>query len=108
MNALDKEQGNPKDYDCFIGEKYNINDGLLCKYYDIEEFQVKTKYMDNNISFLSLNVQSLSNKWLDFKDFIEQLHTEMFEFSVIGIQEIWSLPVFQTNLSGYKPLICHL
>ena len=108
-NIVNSNQGDPENIESLSGEELNINSGLRCKYYEIEEFQSKVENISENFSVLSLNVQSLRGKWSEFKDLTDELNTGSFKFSVIGIQEIWSLPPhFSTNLPGYKPLISNL
>ena len=55
-------------------------------------------------SVFSHNVRSLSNKWDDFKQILNDFSTGNFKFSAICLQEIWSLnPVFKFALEGYSP-----
>ena len=83
--------------------------GHLCKYYEIEDFQNKIKDSNKSFSTLSLNVRSLKGKWAEFNELISELNFDQFKFSVIGIQEVWSLPpAFNTEIKGYKPLIYKL
>ena len=63
----------------------------------------------NNFSVFSHNVRSLSNKWDDFKQILNDFLTGNFKFSAICLQEIWSLnPVFKFALEGYSPLYSKL
>ena len=108
-NVDNSSQGVPDYTESLSGEELNINSGLRCKYYEIEEFQTKVENISENFSVLSLNVQSLRGKWSEFKDLADELNIGPFKFSVIGIQEIWSLPPhFSTDLTGYKPLLSKL
>jgi len=108
-NVDNSSQGVPDYIESLSGEELNINSGLRCKYYEIEEFQTKVENISENFSVLSLNVQSLRGKWSEFKDLTDELNIGPFKFSVIGIQEIWSLPPhFSTDLTGYKPLLSKL
>ena len=89
----------------------NINSQGTCKYYEINEFQEKSKDFSTltNFSTLSLNVRSLKNKWTEFNELLGELNHENFFFSVIGIQEVWDIPsLFNTNIPSYKPFIYKL
>ena len=66
--------------------------GHSCKYYEIEDFQNKIKDSEQCFSTLSLNVCSLKGKWSEFNELISELNFDKFKLSVIGIQEVWSLP----------------
>ena len=47
----------------------------------------------------------MSNNWDDFKQILNDFCLEDFNFSVICLQEIWSLnPAFNFTLEGYSPL----
>lgn len=59
--------------------------------------------ISDNFSVLSLNVQSLKGKWSEFRDFVDELNTGSFKFSVIGIQEIWSLGGIYMVINHYYP-----
>ena len=55
---------------------------------------------------LSLNVRSLTGKFQEFQELIEDLNHEDFKFSIISIQETWNIPVhLNTDIPGYKPLL---
>lgn len=83
--------------------------GHLCKYYEVEEFQVKVKDITNSFSTLSLNVRSLTGKLSEFKELISELNHESFNFSIIAIQEVWNIPDhLNTELPGYKPPVFKL
>lgn len=77
--------------------------GHLCQYYEIDEFQEKVKNITKSFSTLSLNVRSLTGKLSEFKELITNLNHNNFKFTVIGIQEVWHIPEhLNTNLPGYK------
>jgi hypothetical protein len=81
----------------------NINHN--CEYYDLEEFQSKVSNFSKQLSFMSFNIRSLPNKFNEFKDFLDDVNMDKFKFSIIGLQEIWSVPL-NTNFSipGYSKL----
>ena len=109
QNIDNTGQGVPENTESLSGDEFNIDNGLLCKYYEIEQFQTKVESIAENFSILSLNVQSLRGKLSEFSELIDELNIGEFSFSVIGIQEIWTLPPhLSTDLPGYKPLISKL
>lgn len=83
----------------------NIYSGLQhsCAYYETEQFQGKVKDLSNQISIFSMNIRSLPNKIHEFKDYLSELNHGQFKFNVIGLQEVWTVPL-NTNLSlpGYS------
>ena len=87
------------------------NDGLYsntehnCAYYDVEEFH--NEFLQNPCKFssFSLNIRSLPGKWSEFRDYIVDLSSNGFKFSVIALQEVWNVPRgVSYELEGYKPL----
>lgn len=65
-----------------------------------------TKNVGNQFSLYSHNIRSLPNKWSDFSGFIQELNCDNFNFSVIGLQEIWNIPAgVAYTLPGYHNLI---
>ena len=106
MNLNDNSYRGDQQYEYLELDDVNYNQ---CKYFEISEFQNKFKNVYNNFSILSQNVQSLRSKWDEFRDFIYEISNVNFKFSVIGIQEIWSIsPDFSTYLEGYGNLISKL
>jgi hypothetical protein len=85
----------------------NIYSGLQhsCAYYETEQFQDKVKDLSNQISIFSMNIRSLPNKIHEFKDYLSELNHGQFKFNVIGLQEVWTVPL-NTNLSlpGYSKI----
>ncbi len=56
-------------------------------YYDCNDFMQSLAKAQNQFSIFSTNIQSMRAKFDEFKMFIEILKQNMFEFSVICIQE---------------------
>ena len=82
---------------------YN-NIGHTCRYYEEDEFQIKIKNLSQQISTFSQNVRSLPGKWSDFCEQISSLNYEKFKFTVIGVQEVWNVPLgVNFDLPGYRP-----
>ena len=73
-----------------------------CKYYEVEEFA--NSFKDNDkFSTLSLNIRSLTGKWMEFKELISSF-SDSHKFSVIALQEVWNVPKGMSySLPGYKP-----
>ena len=97
-----------KDLKNSLNDLENITnlDGKLCKYFEIEQFQSTFRSNTSNFSMLSLNVRSLTGKFPEFQELIEDLNHEDFKFSIISIQETWNIPVhLNTDIPGYKPLL---
>ena len=84
---------------------YNSNNGHNCEYYEPEQFIQKVQSLDsNNFSSISLNVRSLPGNWIEFRQFISSINNEHYKVSLICLQEIWSVPPFETfDFQGYKP-----
>ena len=73
-----------------------LNHGHACKYFEIDEFKDKVK-------------NSITGKFNEFKNFINELNYNKFKISLICIQETWNIPVhFNTNIPGYNPLVYKL
>ena len=80
------------------------NIGHSCSYFEQSEFQEKVKNISKQISTFSQNIRSLPNKFSELSEQISYLNQNKFKFTVIGLQEIWSVPSgMQFNLNGYKP-----
>ena len=75
-----------------------------CQYY--EEAEVNEKFnclKTEHFSILSLNIQSLPGKWLEFNNFLAATFNT-FKPSVITMQEIWNKPShMEFDLTGYHP-----
>ena len=75
------------------------------------EFKDPTAYCDqfnnfNNLSLLSLNIQSLPSKYNKFFDLIVLLSKFNCSPDIICLQEIWQVPDHLAfSLPGYQPLI---
>lgn len=78
--------------------------GHICKYYSSDEFLDKSCNLPNsNFSIFSLNIRSLPGKWHELQTFLSTSVSKCFKFSVICLQEIWSVPG-SFDLPGYSPL----
>ena len=79
--------------------------GHSCNYFDIEQFCTKVSDTDQQISFFSQNICSLPGKWNSLYDFIQQINSNKFKFSVIALTEIWNVPPdISYSLPGYSTL----
>ena len=60
------------------------------KYYELEEFLTinSTPQFCQNFSLLSFNIRSIHGKYEEFKDFLSDIPNR---FSVIALQEVWSV-----------------
>ena len=78
-----------------------------CKYYDLKGFNELINHRSENFSLLSLNTRSICNKFSDFKDFISDISTNSFSFSVISLQETWlkNYKNFSLEINDYHPII---
>ena len=77
---------------------------LSCNYIDETAF-VKKYNTSNNFSYLSLNIQSLSSKFNDFNEFINNLTHNNCSPNIILLQEIWRInDASHYNLNNYHPL----
>lgn len=90
--------------DCKTKNCYNFfslieNENEECMYTNIdinsnyyEEQEFCSKFSNNkNDSILSLNIQSLSSKFNDFKEFLTSIESSNFNFSIISLQEIYKI-----------------
>ena len=88
-----------KDQDIFNPNQLQI---AVSNYYEMQEFQDvnKNANFSNIMCLVSLNICSLNSKYDKFKDLISEI---AFNFSIIGLQEVWSISR-ELHLPGYKPL----
>ena len=97
------QSNHPFDLD-FSDTPYTQSD-FLTEYIDPTAFCNKMSNL-NNLSILSLNIQSLSSKYTEFFDLIVLLTKHNCSPEIICLQEIWQIPdpsIF--SLPGYQPLI---
>ena len=88
----------PSDPNDQINDLPHDNVEINCSYAEDESFFSNIK-SDENLSFFSLNIQSLPAKFVEFKDL---LATFEHDFDIISLQEIWRIhdeDIF--NLPGY-------
>ena len=81
----------------------DINEKNSCDYQSVDDFQNLIKNSKEVFSSLSLNIRSLKKNFYNFRNFIRDISTDQFQFSVIGLQEIWSKS--NIKLNNYHPLI---
>jgi hypothetical protein len=74
-----------------------------CEYFDVNEFRNKVGFLSNQFSSLSFNIRSLPNKFEAFTHLLTDLNHSSFKFSVLGLQELWSVP-FTMSIPGYSKL----
>ena len=96
-------------YDSLFDEtdtSLNIDILKSCNYISPTDFIVHNK-SNKDFSVFSHNVRSLSNKWDDFLQMVNDFSD--FKFSAMCLQEIWSLnPALNFTLKGYSPLYSKL
>ena len=77
-----------------------------CSYFETEDFIKKIGDRSENFSTLSLNIRSLNNKTEQLQDFLHEISTNNFNFSVCCLQEVWGVLDLQaTNLENFHPMI---
>ena len=105
LDILDLE-----DNDALIESMPN-NFDINCGYKEPHEFSIgMNKTHTSDLSFFHVNCRGLSNNWERFKDLIETMHNEYFEFDVIAVSECYShehdtrlwLPGYQDILSANR------
>ena len=105
LDILDLE-----DNDALIESMPN-NFAINCCYKEPHAFSTgMNKTHTNDLSFFHVNCRGLSNNWERFKDLIETMHNEYFEFDVIAVSECYShehdtrlwLPGYQDILSANR------
>jgi Endonuclease/Exonuclease/phosphatase family len=99
-NILNNENEDNYDYDCSPYDVINLS----CTYIDEYEY-ANVRKVKNEISLLTLNVQSLSAKFPELSAFINHLCSNNCEPDVICLQELWQFPAdVNFSLPGYHPL----
>ena len=81
----------------------DVNQGNSCKYFSVDEFQNSIENSKEIFSCLSLNIRSLKKNCYNLQNFIENISTDQFHFSIIGLQELWGGG--NVSLVGYQPII---
>jgi exonuclease III len=78
---------------------------ITCDYLDEEQFAVK--YSNNeNLTCLSVNIQSLQSKFNEFSEFISQITIKKCKPDIIALQELWTINDADVlSLKGYHQLI---
>lgn len=80
-----------------------LSQNLQCEYYEVDEFQNKIKGKKDIFSLISLNIRSISNKMDQLQDLINEISSETFSFSVLCLQELWSIPnIENVQIDGYN------
>ena len=75
---------------------------ISCEYYDNVQFVSKFQNAQN-ISLLSINIQSITAKFDEFTDFLQSFNN--FKFDVICLQELWKMHNPESfNLNGFHKL----
>ena len=89
-------------------ENHSVEINILknCNYVELNDFLENITNNKYIFSTISQNIRSLSNKWNDFTQLIDDFARKGFSFTTICLQEIWSInPAFDPSLQGYSPLI---
>jgi Reverse transcriptase (RNA-dependent DNA polymerase) len=101
QTILNSDNEDGYDFSCSPYDVTNLN----CSYIDEFEY-AKLCTSKNEISLLSLNIQSLSAKFTEFSALINHLRSNNCEPDVVCIQELWQFPnEVNFSLFGYHPLI---
>ena len=91
--------GNASDFDDSPYHNLNFN----CNYHDEDGAVEKLTKNKGNLLCLSLNIQSLPSKFVEFSDLLNYFSAKGLFFDVIALQELWSLhdpDMFQ--IEGYN------
>ena len=81
-----------------------INDNHAHKYFDHDTFS--SKFSNNSIIFLSLNVCSLMSKHQNLSTAINDMLRKQVKIKVIAVQETWNVPYPElVNINGFKLFI---
>ena len=84
---------NDKTYD--FKSKYDedeevfVDNSHSCEYFEMDEFKNKFTKNINCFSIYSHNIRSINGHWDDFLDILNS--AQPFKYSVIGLQEVWSV-----------------
>ncbi len=96
-----------EDSDFDLNSPYELNN-FDCQYSDLSNY-VKSFANNTNVSIMSLNIQSISAKFSDFKELIVTLSKSNMSPDVICLQELWNFHShLNFSLPGYSKLIFKL
>ena len=80
---------------------------VQCSYFDENQYINNFKNL-KNISILSLNIQSLSSKFAEFQELIQNLQIYKCEPDILCIQETWQIPnLSSVSLDSYNVIECN-
>ena len=81
------------------------NPTISCTYIDEKKF-VSSLSSPNDLTIISVNIQSLSAKFSELSQFINNLNSHNAAPDVICLQELWNFPSDASfKLNGYHPLV---
>jgi len=87
----------------FSDSPYNSKQ-IHCSYINENEISAKSR-ANNNISFCSINIQSLPAKFSELTQFINVLNINDSSPDILCLQELWQFPdTVSFNLPGYHPM----
>ncbi len=102
LNIMHKD-----DDDLFSDSPYDTST-FSTSYVDPLEY-IRSPSINNTISFMSFNIQSISSKLNDFQELITFFDDNNFSPNIICLQELWQFsPHLNTTLGGYHPLLFKL
>jgi hypothetical protein len=100
-------QKDDEDNDFDINSPYTLNN-FDCSYSDLSSFNTMFNNT-NDISILTLNIQSISAKFAEFSEFISTMCKNSTSPDIICLQELWNFPINANfQLPGYGKLIFRL
>lgn len=77
-----------------------------CKYYDTDDFTQFISNIPKSNSFVHLNCRGLASNWDNFNTLLLELHSDIFNFDIIGISELYTIKTPNLyRLNGYHPLV---
>ena len=104
LDSLFNNHNNIEDENIVSDSPYE-NCFINCNYYDEDDFINNFKNSKLS-SILSHNVQGINSKFNNFREFLNNLKSQNFSFSIIGLQEIHSVIDREClNIDGYHDLI---
>ena len=108
LNTISETTNAEEDYKMYdFSDSPYHNCNILCSYMDETKFSNTYKNL-KNFSFMSLNIQSLPSKFIEFNDMISNLNVNKCSPDVIALQENWQIqdpaffPLPNYNLIEFK------
>ena len=106
ISALNSQDPDSNNFE-FSDSPYD-NSSINCTYID-ENKIISSPSSPNDLTIISINIQSITSKFSEFSQLINNLNAHNAAPDVICLQELWNFPPDAAfNLNGYHPLVFSL